>query len=100
MVIEVRQSVEHCYTNEDGDVVGRLIAVALAQNNAAEVSFSGIDDVTTSFVNSAFVPLLDRYSLDYIKSHLRITNSTRQINTLIKDRLLREASRVAPAASR
>ena len=36
--------------------------------------------------------LLDHYSLNEIKRRLRVVHSTRQINSMIKTRLEREAS--------
>ena len=56
------------------------------------LSFDGVEDVPSSFVNAAFVPLLGSYSYDFIKAHLQVINSTRQINDMIKRRLRFEAA--------
>jgi hypothetical protein len=54
------------------------------------VSFGGVHSATSSFVNSAFVPLLDDISLDDLKRRVRVVRSSRQINDMIKTRLTRE----------
>jgi hypothetical protein len=91
MVIQVRDLVPHCRSWADGDVIGCEIKRALDDDKRAIISFDGVDDVPSSFVNAAFVSLLDKYSLHFIKHHVIVRNSTAQINSLIKRRLSSEA---------
>jgi len=95
MVINILDLVPHCYTWADGEIVGRAIQQALADKEKVVVSFTGVEDVPTSFVNAAFVRLLDDFSYEDIRSNLSVVNSTRQINEMIKRRLDFEAKRTA-----
>jgi 2C-methyl-D-erythritol 2,4-cyclodiphosphate synthase len=87
MVTAILDHVERCYTSSDGDVILRLLVDALPTEDKVVISFKGVGDVPSSFVNAAFVPLLDYFSMDYIKRHLVITDSNRQINNMILDRM-------------
>jgi hypothetical protein len=51
------------------------------------VSFDGLNIAASSFVAAAFLPLLQEHSLDDLKRRLRVIDSTRQINQMIKSRL-------------
>jgi len=93
MVIRVRDHVQRCQSWSDGDVIGQQIKRVLAARERAVVSFDGVGDVPSSFVNAAFVSLLDDYSFDFIKRHVSVVDSTSQINSLIKRRLSSEAER-------
>jgi len=59
------------------------------------VSFDGIQTATSSFVSSAFVALLDHLSYADIKERMRVIDSTRQINDMIKTRLERSPKMAA-----
>ena len=50
------------------------------------ISFNGIDSVTSSFVNSALIELLEYHSFDYIKSNMTFKNTNREVNMIIKKR--------------
>lgn len=95
MVIAVKSLVPACDTNAHGDVVRGAITLALQNGGAVDISFAGISAATTSFVNAAFVDLLDTMTLADIKARVRILHSSRQINDMIKARLTREAGRIA-----
>lgn len=95
MVIAVRGLVPACDTNQHGDAVRAAILRALSASDSVEVSFAGLTAATSSFVNSAFVDLLDAMSLDDIKRRIRITHSSRQINDMIRTRLTQEGNRAA-----
>jgi hypothetical protein len=68
---------------------------ALGSGGSVTVSFEGAKTATSSFVNAAFVQLLDEITLDDVKTRLRVVNSTRQINDMIKTRM--ERSAIVPA---
>ena len=60
---------------------------ALSKEMLAILSFAGIQTTTSSFVNTAIVPLISDLSLDVFKARVRIVESTRQINEMIRARL-------------
>ena len=71
------------------------IRACLAADDVVVISFDGIQTATSSFVNSAFIPLLADLELDRLKRQLKIIRSTRQINDMIKTRMERQAHLVA-----
>jgi hypothetical protein len=77
--------------------VHAAIAAALAEREAVIVSFAGVDTVTTSFVNAAFVPFLETIGFEAFKRRVRIVDATRPTIDLIKHRMNFEARRHAAA---
>jgi hypothetical protein len=98
MVITVRDVVTACDTEQQGDTLRSVIISALASPGVVDLSFSGITSVTSSFVNAAFVELLAAMPFSTVKARIRISDSTRQINDLIRSRLAFEAGRSGAAA--
>jgi hypothetical protein len=92
--LRVTDKVNACDTDTDGDRLRAALIAELDRHQSVEISFSGINSVTSSFVNAAFVELLASFSFETIKSRVRITDSTAQINDLIKRRLNIESTRV------
>ncbi|OPH48610.1 hypothetical protein BC351_09140 [Paenibacillus ferrarius] len=86
VMIKVIDHVNQCYSNSDGDVIRVLIAEYLGKGQKVSVSFDKIDSVSTSFVNSAFIDLLEVYTFDMIRQLLGFTDSSKSINDLIKKR--------------
>jgi len=84
MVIRVLDLVDGCGTNDEGDILYAAIRRALSQDGKAVVSFEGISYATSSFVNSAFLGLLDDMTFEEVKESLSIVRSQNQINTLVK----------------
>lgn len=87
MVVNVLQHVTHPSTYEDGDVIFKLIEPEIRAGRPVTLSFSGVSAVPSSFVNGAIVRLVESVPVEAIRARLRITDSTRQINELIKSRL-------------
>ncbi|MGG1518720.1 STAS-like domain-containing protein [Paenibacillus oryzisoli] len=94
MVILISGLVAGCNTNQEGDVIYKLIAPEIINGHTVTLSFKGITSVSTSFLNTAVVPLLDIVSMDHIKKHLRVVESTKFINSMIVKRLNDELSLV------
>jgi hypothetical protein len=92
MAVNVLNLVPDCYSWRNGDIVRRYLHEELAAGRSVTLSFEGVKDVPSSFVNAAFVPLIDHFGLPYLKSHLFVVRSNRQINDMIKHRLEFEAS--------
>ena len=97
MVIIVRDLVPVTVTEEEGAKLFGAIQSALRQHDIVTVSFEGIKTATTSFVNTAFVPLLDVLKFEEIKRRIQIVQSNRQINHMIKWRLESETSTLSHA---
>jgi hypothetical protein len=92
MVIVIKHVVQSADTGDQGEVVFSQLRQAMMSERAVVVSFEGIRTATSSFVNTAFVQLLSSFTLAEIKERLRVINSTRQINDMIRTRLEREAA--------
>lgn len=96
VTIEILGRVKSAYTFEDGEKIFRLAIKAIENGELVELSFSGIDGIPSSFANGCFVKLLERIGLAGIKEKVRITNSTKQINQMIKSRVDFESKRMKP----
>ncbi|KAB8139247.1 DUF4325 domain-containing protein [Gracilibacillus oryzae] len=86
MVIKIASHVERCYSNEEGKIIQNLIKSNLEKNVSLTLSFEGVSGVTSSFVNTAFIELLDNYNFDFIKANIKFIHTTKQINKMIKER--------------
>jgi hypothetical protein len=86
MVVRILDHVDTASTYEDGDKIYRLIAPELDAGNEVAVSFDGIHAVPSAFVNGAFVRLLETLPFSTVRSKLKILDSTRQINELVRSR--------------
>lgn len=95
MVIYVKDHVASCTTNEDGEIILHKIEEAIANSGFAEVDFNGVTNATSSFVNSAFVPLLDRLRFEAVKRILKVKHAHPQIASMIRDRMSFEDRRIA-----
>jgi STAS-like domain of unknown function (DUF4325) len=85
MVVRIRDITDSADTADQGAAVLTALSKALASNEGQiVVSFDGIETATSSFVNSAFLPLLENYALHELKARVRVMDSTRQINDMIK----------------
>lgn len=92
MVIRILDIVHGANTPEQGAAVFAALCQALRNPGPVVVSFDGVQTATSSFVHAAFVALLDHFLYRDLKARLRVINSTRQINEMIKVRLERCAS--------
>jgi len=86
MVIRILDHVQTASTYEDGDVIYRLINGPISQGEPVTVSFDGVLAVPSAFVNAAFVRLVESNPIDRVRRCLRIADSTRAINELIRGR--------------
>ena len=87
MVIKVLEIVPHCYSYEDGSVLAKVLLQRIECRDMSVVDFSGVNGVPSSFVNGAFVSLLDEVSFDDIKKYVTFFGATTQITGLIRERL-------------
>jgi len=91
MVIKILSLVCSCDSNDQGVCVKAAILDALKQQDTVFLDFSGVTNVTSSFVNSALLDLSPQFDLDTIKSRIQIKRVNRQIGNMIKDRFVSEA---------
>lgn len=85
-IIKVTDLVEKTTYNSDGEVVYNYIRNLLDNGEQVIVSFEDIHALNSSFINSAFIELLENYSFEHIRNNIKFTNSTKQINSLILKR--------------
>jgi hypothetical protein len=86
VVIRILDHVKTYSSYKDGEVIFRLISERMHAGEGTVLSFAGIKSIPSAFVNAALVKLLEEFKFEEIQSRLRIVDSTRQINRLIKDR--------------
>ena len=84
MVIRALDLVERCDTAADGWIVHQILKEQLSSGQSVSLSFDGVYDVPSSFVNTSIVSLLSDFSEADIKSNLVITNATRQIADMVR----------------
>ncbi len=84
--IRIRDHVQQASSYDDGQVIFGLIAKKVAAGDTVEVSFDGINAVPSAFINAAFLQLLEVAPIEKVRAQLRILDSTRFINELIKTR--------------
>ncbi|MDZ5712229.1 STAS-like domain-containing protein [Jeotgalibacillus haloalkalitolerans] len=85
-ILKISDHVERCYSNHDGLIIQEILRSKLNDGYSVTVSFQGINGVTSSFVNTAFIELLDTFDFSFIKSHVKFADTNSQINGMIKDR--------------
>jgi hypothetical protein len=95
MVIFIAKLVLSCDSNDQGDVIRKAIVKVLKTKQVVCLDFTGVTNVTSSFVNTALLDLTPDYDLATIKSRVKITKVNRQIGNLIKDRFASEAKMTA-----
>ncbi|WP_315742206.1 STAS-like domain-containing protein [Bradyrhizobium sp. SZCCHNR1075] len=95
MQLSVKELSAAADTAAQGELVLDALSRALKSGDVIILDFSGVTTATSSFTNTAIVPLLAEYSLDYLRKHLRIVKSTKQINDMIKMRLERASGSAA-----
>lgn len=97
MVIRALDHVRDCYSWDTGAVIGAMLRDAFARGETVTLSFQGVSDVPSSFVNAALISLLDSYSFDFIKAHLRVIDGNRQIVDMIRHRFAFETNKPVAA---
>ncbi|VTT35876.1 Uncharacterised protein [Enterococcus casseliflavus] len=95
VLIDVKTALKNYYTNDDGDKLFDIIVDNFENDNPIQVSFKGIDSLNSSFVNSAFIRLLDVYTFDEIREKLSFVDTNKQINLLILGRFKFEVKKKA-----
>lgn len=84
--IRILEHVSAASTYEDGGKIFALVRQHIAAEEVVELSFEGISSVPSAFINAGIVQLLEEFPFSQIKTYLRVVNSTKHINQLIKSR--------------
>lgn len=79
------------YGNKDGNRLRKDISKRFDKGEDVTVSFRNVKGINTSFINSAFIELLDTYSYAFIRQNLTFVDSTKHVNRTIKERFLFES---------
>lgn len=74
--------------NEQGEIVYEVINRELKNNDSIEISLAGVNFITSSFLNSAFVRFAENMSFNEFKSRIIFTNGQPHVNHMIKDRIM------------
>lgn len=90
MVIRITDHLNRCYSNEDGEVIYLVLKKMLAKREPIKLSFEGINSITSSFTNTAFIELLKDFDFSYIKKNLHFVDTNKHINSMIKRRFMFE----------
>ena len=99
VTIRIADHVEHASSYDDGQVIFDLVAPLVAAGEPVSLSFDGIHAVPSAFVNAALIKLLDVASFDRIQQTVRIIDSTKFINDLVRRRFAFVTSTRSPAAA-
>lgn len=86
VTIHIADHVELASSYRDGQVIYDLIAPPMLAGQQVEVSFRGIPAVPSAFINAALVQLAELMPVSEIRKLLKITDSTRYINDMIRSR--------------
>jgi STAS-like domain of unknown function (DUF4325) len=84
MVIVALDHVPHCYSSDDGTKIANLIRREFDAGRTVTLSFHGVSDVPSSFVNAAIVSLLDRYGAAYLRQNLSMVDASSQTARMIR----------------
>lgn len=78
ITVSVLDYVDSCYSNDDGAVVFEIIDSLLNKKNKVIVSFEGINSITSSFTNTAFVELIKNMIWILLNKICRLLNLIRR----------------------
>ena len=93
MVIYLKNHISIGNSSSDGDVIFSLLLEEMKHSENIEVSFKDMNAVSSSFINSAFIKLLDFYSFEDIKKKLTFTDTMKIHNKYLKERFEFESKR-------
>ncbi len=74
-------------TGDDGFKIGRYLVDFFKKTNyneVATISFYGVDFMTPSFVNGAFLYLIDLFGEDFFKKNVKVTQATNSIAQILR----------------
>lgn len=81
--IKVKDITNGTFTNEDGLSVYNAIDSAISEKDSIILSFEGITSLSSSFLNSSFGEIIEKFGFDFLKNKIKITKYTPQLSILI-----------------
>ncbi|MDQ3108457.1 MAG: STAS-like domain-containing protein [Bacteroidota bacterium] len=74
-------------TSSGGLAIGKSIESIIKNDplNKIEISFSGVKNVTPSFINGAFLYLIDNYGADYFRDNIKVINASAEVAKIISN---------------
>lgn len=81
--IKIKDITTGTFTNDDGLSVFNSIDSAISENNTIILSFEGISSLSSSFLNSSFGEIIEKFGFDFLKNKIKITKYTPQLSNLI-----------------
>ncbi len=64
-----------CVSPDDGEKIFQAIRLALEEGKAVEISFEGVEDLTSLFLNTAIGQLYGEFDEEFLKSRLSVINA-------------------------
>ncbi|WP_074428267.1 STAS-like domain-containing protein [Tsuneonella dongtanensis] len=98
MVIHVLDIVKACNTAAQGAEVASAVRRALENGQSVTLSFEGVNETPSSFINSSIVDLVYNDPPEALRERLLISNITDQIATMIT-RCLRNGRNASTAVA-
>ncbi|XDD52533.1 STAS-like domain-containing protein (plasmid) [Leptospira sp. WS92.C1] len=86
MVIYLKDYIQSGSSYRDGEIIYKLLIHNFPINEKIIISFKDFGAVSSSFVNVAFVQLLENFSFDEIRKKLNFIDTLKVHTNLIKDR--------------
>lgn len=84
MELRVLDIVPQCYTSEDGNIVAKRVMLHLDRGENVRLSFTGVSDTPSSFINSSIVSVISKYGLASIRNRFVVADANRQIADMIR----------------
>lgn len=95
VTINIKDHVDRAYNGDDGAVINKILLEKMNEGEKVTLSFKGIDSVSSSFVNTALIVLLNHFTFEQIKNSVRFTSTNEQINDMIRSRFYFEVNRMS-----
>ncbi len=75
-IITLMDCVSGTSTNVEGYTLFTLLSKEIEKNNIVKLSLKDSTPMSSSFMNSSFGELVDKYGLDKFRDHVRLINYT------------------------
>lgn len=86
-IIQIKDHLDGTMTNIQGDKLFALIKKHFDQGRKVVLSFSEIQGMTSSFLNSSLGALVDEYGIDFLRKKMTLTNYRSSQMNMIKEYL-------------
>ena len=67
-----------CVSSDDGEKIFKAVLSVLKQGNNVVISFAGVEDLTTVFLNAAIGQLYGQFSEEEIRARLSVIDASNQ----------------------